>query len=109
MNKVSRRQAKREEWLAHVAAWRRSGDSQVVYCRVHGLVPETFSAWVARVRKMCVDPTKPLTMVPVVVQPGGVAVQINSPLRLQHRSGGQLDLPAGTAADWVGKVLKELG
>jgi hypothetical protein len=107
MNKVGQ-QANREQWMRHVSAWNQSGVSQSAYCRTHGLVLGTFHAWVGRVKRMGVEAPAPLTMVPVVVQPDVDHAQLSSRLSLQHHSGWQLQLPAGTEANWLGKVLKEL-
>lgn len=108
MNKISE-QVKCERWLAHVNAWRQSGQTQTAYCDRHEIALGTFSGWVARAKKMLVRQAEPLTMVPVVVQSLAAPVQLSSSLRLQHSSGWQLELPATVAADWVGKMLKELG
>jgi len=35
-------------------------------------------------------------------------VQTIPQMSLQHHNGWQLQLPAGTEANWVGRVLKEL-
>jgi hypothetical protein len=41
----ARVQAARERWRRHVSAQRRSGKSQVAYCREHDLDPRYFSVW----------------------------------------------------------------
>lgn len=107
MNKTSQ-QANRERWMKHVSEWRQSGLTQLAYCRLHGLVSVTFNAWVGREKRTSVEPAAPLTLVPVVVQPAAVHGGLNSPISLQHHSGWQLHLPAGTKASRLGKVLKEI-
>ena len=107
MNKVNR-ETNRTRWMDHVNEWSKSGLTQVAYCRLHGLMLVTFYTWVARVKKASANPTTPLTLVPVVVQPAADHAELNSPIHLQHHSGWQLHLPAGTSASWLGKVLNGL-
>ena len=101
-------QSNREQWMSHVNEWRRSGLTQSGYCRAQGLTLGTFHAWVARVKKGSVEAAVPPTLVPVVVTPAVAHAPVSSPLSLQHANGWQRHLPAGTQADWLGKVLKEL-
>jgi hypothetical protein len=107
MNKMNQ-QVNRAKWEGHVIAWSRSELTQSAYCREHGLLPKLFSAWVGRVKRSSAELSKPLTMVPVVVERHGGHDKFISPISLQHQSGWQLQLPANVAAGWLGNVLKEL-
>lgn len=107
MNKVGQ-QANRARWEGHVSAWSKSGLTQSAYCREHGLLSGTFSAWVGRVKRSAAGLPTPLTMVPVVVQRHVDHAKFTSPVSLQHHSGWQLQLSADVAASWLGNVLKEL-
>jgi hypothetical protein len=40
-------------WGQHVRAWRRSGQRREAYCHEQGLKPQTFNAWVGRLREKC--------------------------------------------------------
>ena len=45
-NKGTRHRANlKQEWQRHLAAWRESGDSQVSFCRKHGLSRDAFQYW----------------------------------------------------------------
>jgi len=35
----------KQEWQRHLKAWRASGDSQVFFCRKHGLSRDAFQYW----------------------------------------------------------------
>ena len=106
MSKVNQ-QANRTRWEGHVREWRRSGLTQTAYCREHGLLLSTFSAWLGRIKRSDALAT-PMTMVPVVVQGHDNEAKLHSPIHLQHHSGWQLQLPANVPADWLGQVLKSL-
>jgi transposase len=45
-NKDTRRKPSlKQEWQRHIKAWRASGDTQVSYCRKHGLSRHAFQYW----------------------------------------------------------------
>jgi hypothetical protein len=107
MNKIDQ-QTNRARWEEHVSAWSRSGLTQSAYSREHGLLPKTLSAWVGRVKKASAQPSEALTLVPVLVKDTGRGAGPASPIRLDHHSGWQLQLPANVPAVWLGNVLKAL-
>jgi hypothetical protein len=45
-NRCARHRANlKQEWQRHIKAWRASGDSQVSFCRTHGLSRDAFQYW----------------------------------------------------------------
>jgi hypothetical protein len=38
----------RQVWKTHIESWKQSGQTQVAYCREHGLKPHQFSYWKKR-------------------------------------------------------------
>jgi hypothetical protein len=45
-NKGTRRRTNlKQEWQGHLKDWRASGESQVSYCRKHGLSRDSFQYW----------------------------------------------------------------
>ena len=63
----SRRQEDiRAWWAEHLAAQRRSGQTQAAYCRARGLDPKYFTLWKSKLRQASAASPR---MVPVVVTP----------------------------------------
>ena len=58
-----RREDIRAWWTEHLAAQRKSGQSQVAYCRAQGLDPKCFTLWKGKLRSAAPR------MVPVVITP----------------------------------------
>lgn len=99
-------ESRREYWAGHVSAWRRSGLSQIAYCRDHGLVPRQLGYWLRREgvdgRDVNADA---LTLVPARVQP----VRAAETLVLQNNGQGwQLTLPATVSTAWLAALLRGL-
>jgi hypothetical protein len=61
-----RREDVRAWWAEHLAAQRKSGQTQVAYCRARGLDPRYFTLWKGKLRGAYVATPR---MVPVVVAP----------------------------------------
>lgn len=97
---MSTLQAKRDDWQAHVRAWRESGLSQVAYCAVHGLKPHQLSYWVKRETTQ----TDTLTFVAVSVPPP----RSTSDLVLRGVGHWQLHLPADVPCDWLANLMQHL-
>jgi transposase len=53
---------KRPFWLAHLAAWEKSGSTQTAYCREHNLSRDAFGWWRRKFRE------RPAAELPVLVQ-----------------------------------------
>ena len=62
-----RRKDIRAWWAEHVAAQRKSGQTQAAYCRAQGLDPKYFTLWKGKLRDA--EMAGPPSMVPVVVAP----------------------------------------
>ena len=62
-----RREDIRAWWAEHVAAQRRSGQTQAAYCRAQGLNPKYFTLWKGKLQATAVASAP--RMVPVVVAP----------------------------------------
>jgi hypothetical protein len=62
-----RREDVRAWWAEHLAAQRKSRQTQVAYCRARGLDPKYFALWKGKLREASVATPR---MVPVVVTPG---------------------------------------
>lgn len=58
-----RREDIRAWWAEHLAAQRKSGQSQVAYCRAQGLDPKYFTLWKSKLRNAAPR------LVPVVITP----------------------------------------
>jgi hypothetical protein len=54
-------------WAEHLAAQRKSGQTQVAYCRAQGLDPKYFTLWKGKLQATAVASAP--RMVPVVVAP----------------------------------------
>lgn len=62
-----RREDIRAWWAEHLAAQRKSGETQVAYCRAQGLDPKYFTLWKGKLQAAAVASAP--RMVPVVVAP----------------------------------------
>jgi hypothetical protein len=62
-----RREDIRAWWAEHLAAQRKSGQTQVAYCRAQGLDPKYFTLWKGKLQATAVASAP--RMVPVVVAP----------------------------------------
>ena len=62
-----RREDIRAWWAEHLAAQRKSGQTQVAYCRAQGLDPKYFTLWKGKLQAAAVASAP--RMVPVVVAP----------------------------------------
>lgn len=98
-------ESKRQYWQEHVAAWRRSGQTQVDYCLQHGLVPKQLGYRVKKDRPQDTvgNRTPAVTLVPVQLQEATCADVV-----LQNAGGWQLTLPSGVSADWLASLLRGL-
>lgn len=64
---MRRREDVRAWWTEHLAAQRKSGQTQAAYCRAQGLDPKYFTLWKGKLREVAAASTPRL--VPVVVTP----------------------------------------
>jgi hypothetical protein len=97
---------RRAAWLGQVAAWQKSGLSQVAYCQQHGLKASTFKDWVGRARETGPAPAalaREMSWVPVTVQ----ADELEPGLVLRAGT-WQLSLPATVSPPWLAQLLRAL-
>ena len=90
------------EWQQQIQAWQASGLTAAMYCRQHGLNPNTFNAWRRRYRAA---PASAPGRLPIQVTPAAPA----SVLVLRLAAGHTLELPASAAPGWVAELLRCLG
>ena len=88
-------------WQEQLAAWSRSGLTQVAYCAKHGVNIKTFQRWRGKALAGVVPAT--VTLVPVKFKAAnrGGTIQLHSP------SGWRVELPDG---NWAGlaELLRQL-
>ena len=69
-----RREEIRAWWAEHLAAQRKSGQTQVAYCGARGSDPKYFTLWKGKLREAAVATPR---MVPVVVTPSAEPPVVN--------------------------------
>uniref|UniRef100_UPI00403FAF8E IS66 family insertion sequence element accessory protein TnpA n=1 Tax=Massilia sp. W12 TaxID=3126507 RepID=UPI00403FAF8E len=95
----------REEWLAHVRAWRMSGQTQSAYCRQHEINLPVLQYWIKRSRSG--SECAPLTLVAAQAPTGAISAPISGNLTLE--CGAQrLHIPLHVPAQWLAALLREL-
>ncbi|WP_338848063.1 hypothetical protein V8J88_04515 [Massilia sp. W12] len=95
----------REEWLAHVRAWRMSGQTQSAYCRQHEINLPVLQYWIKRSRSG--SESAPLTLVAAQAPTGAISAPISGNLTLE--CGAQrLHIPLHVPAQWLAALLREL-
>ena len=95
-----RKRLSQEEWEAHLNRWRKSGESQALYCRRNKINPATFS------RQACLSQTpgasQDLVQLPVIPslmsQSGMLEFQIKNPGRQSIKL--QVDLSDEDTITW---------
>jgi transposase-like protein len=80
---------------AMLAAYAASGQTQAAFCHEHGVAVPPFSTWRRRA------PSTPGALIEVA-RPGGVAVTI------PFADGVSLAVEAGTAVDWLARLVRAL-
>ena len=90
----------KEQWHAHYEAWRDSGLSQRVYCTDAGLNYDQFVSTLAYYRKRD-RMQSPQKLIPV-----NVGQPVADVIILRHRTGHQLEFPAGVSARWCAELLR---
>ena len=88
----------KQEWQRHIRAWRISGDTQVCYCRKHGVSRDAFQYW-----KHNLEGSKTNRFVELsrATGPGpGAVVEILIDGRIQIR------IPQGVSPEYLRTVLQ---
>ncbi|WP_338845586.1 hypothetical protein V8J88_12125 [Massilia sp. W12] len=105
MHSKSRKQ-RREEWLAHVRAWRLSGQTQTAYSRQHEINLPVLQYWIKRSRTTA-EHSAPLTLVatqaPADVMPASPAGHLTLESGVQR-----LHIPLHVTPQWLAALLREL-
>jgi len=85
-----------EQWQAHVAAWKASGNTQEAYCKAHGLAPHNFRYWHTKLSRTAAPTPIPSrdTAHPALIP---VAV-IDDPLSSKERESDCVPIAATSAA-----------
>ena len=94
----------RAEWRQIVDRYQRSGLRPTEFARREGLNVHTFSWWRHEFRKADRRQEGRLTLVPVAASP----VPEPKGLLLRFPDGLEMQVPLGTAPDWVGRVAAAL-
>ncbi|MBW7846413.1 MAG: hypothetical protein M9900_09165 [Flavobacteriales bacterium] len=89
------RTERRTEMLAHVAAWKASGQPRKSYCSAHGLGLHTMAYWCSKARRE----QMPGGFVPLEVGAG-------EGLELHYPNGVRLLLPTGTSMAQVAAYVR---
>jgi len=98
---------KRKFWAAHIAAWRKSGLSQVEYCRQQGLIPYQLSYWVNRKSRRSTSSLP--NLVEVALPPAEIeTAAAASGLQLITKHGERLDIGNNFSAESLAKVVQVL-
>ena len=94
-------------WKKHIEAWEASGQSQVEYCRRHGLNANTFSGRLRDYKSQALP--RPPELIPVQVQTLPKAAEAASgPIVLWHRD-QRLELPLAVSPRFLAELLQCLG
>ncbi len=90
--------AKRAHWGNLVAQWKRSGQSQKVFCAEHGLVLSTFQWWCAQ-RKRRKAAKSAASFLPIAMHaPSVVEVELRSRTRIRFEGEAALQAVARLTA-----------
>ena len=92
-----------KRWINHIVDWQRSGTSQAVYCRQHGLNAKSFSSRLSEYRAQGLSS-----------KPGLIAVQVKEEQlqqRLPHTMvltthDCRLELPTPVSAKWLAELMQ---
>jgi uncharacterized protein YceH (UPF0502 family) len=97
------KQENRDFWLAHIEAWKQSGQRQLDYIEQHGLKRHAFGYWVRKYNRHLAL-SSVVKLVPVRREQALLA----QALTLNRVDGWRLSIPAGTSAQWLGDLLRSL-
>lgn len=92
----------RHTWKQHLDAWEQSGQSQVTYCRAHGLKPHQMTYWKGRFAQ-----SMPSTKLIPLRAPASSAKQSHSVV-VTLPDGIRLELPSEQATELLPNLLPAL-
>ena len=94
------------QWLPHIEAWEKSGQSQSAYCREHNLVKSRFTYWKLKLRPTasCRQTDSVSGFVPVRVQGNaisGLTLRLPNGITIEGVCGDNLRLAQQLAGTWL--------
>ena len=94
------------QWLPHIEAWEKSGQSQAAYCRENGLVHTRFTYWKLKLRPTApsheADPAPGFVPVRVLGQaPAGLTLRLPNGVTVEGISDDNLSLAQRLAGTWL--------
>lgn len=101
------REAKRQAWIDHVAAWTASGQTQRAYCDAQGLRYFAFDYWRRFVLKQNAPSTPPAAFIPLVATSSPVP-GCGGVIEVRIKGGASLVWPDGRALSELAQLLRLL-
>ena len=97
---------KAEYWRLHIEGWRKSGLSQVDYCRSNDLSRHRFTYWKCKGDKK----TKHTTFIPVLHKPSKITPIISNtaPLKVLIGDRYRIEIGDGFSSDTLSRLLHSL-
>jgi hypothetical protein len=103
------RSEKATYWFEHIATWQRSGLSQGVYCRQHGLSQSSLNYWRTRLRKSDKVSAPPVTFVPVpLLAPAPAIIAPSEPILVHVGDDFRIEIRGDFAAPVFEKLVRTL-
>lgn len=104
--RTERNRAKQETWSSHVEGWKRSGLSQVDYCRQHDLSRHRFTYWKCKLDKKEV----PVKFIPISEDPFRSQTGYNNQTPIRLNIGGfQIEIGDGFSPETLSTLIFTLG
>lgn len=105
-NKEEQYGEKYQYWQPHIMAWEQSGESQVEYCRRHGLNIKPFGYW----KRKLVKKSEGVSFVPVSIKPiHAVSVKPGSQLKIVTGNGLRIEVGDGFNPATLRMLLDVIG
>lgn len=105
-NKEEQYGDKNQYWKPHIMAWEQSGESQVEYCRQHGLNIKLFGYW----KRKLVKKSGSVSFVPVSIKPShAISLTPGSSLRIVTYNGLRIEVGDGFNPATLRMLLDAIG
>lgn len=97
---------KKEYWTSHIKEWKKSGLSQIDYCKQNNLSRHRFTYWKCKGDKK----SKSMTFIPVLHKPSPTLPIINSTAQLKVLIGDQyrIEIGDGFSPDTLSRLMYTL-